>query len=151
MQTDSKAYVTHSDGTTDSYNAEEWNNYIKRPGDKFNFDEFFKIDYLINPREIKSQVDLLKKFVNLKYDVWILTNRENTNPIKRHFNRFSINVYGTGTAESIAKKKWIIDKIKEGYTDIEFFDDSIHNIDMVNSIKSEYPDIKIKTNLIKND
>jgi hypothetical protein len=150
MNTDSKAYVTHTNGVTDSYNADEWNKYIKQSGDKFNFDEFFTIDYLINPREIKERIDLLKQFIKHGDDVWILTNRTNVNPIIKYFKQKGLNIkaYGTGTAEPIAKKVWIEQKIKEGYSDISFYDDSKHNIKIVSTLKSKYSNIKLNTILV---
>ena len=149
MKTDSKVYITHGDGTKEQANADEWNKYEHRPGDTFNFDEFFKIDYLINPREIKPQMDSLRHNVKIGNDVWVLTNRENTNPIKKYFNSkgLHIGVYGTGTSNPQGKKSWFEEKIREGYKDIEFFDDSEKNIQMISSLKNK--NINLELHLIK--
>jgi len=151
MKTDSKVYITHGDGSTETANAKEWNKYAKKPGDKFNFDEFFTVDYLINPVEIPKQMGLLKSHIKFGDAVWILTNRENTNPIKKYFDGKGLNVgvYGTGTPKPEGKLKWFESKIREGYINITFYDDSKKNIDAVRMLKNKYNDIRLRLHLVK--
>lgn len=151
MKTDSKVYITHKNGTEEKLNADQWNRYIKKPGDKFNFDEFFTVDYLINPREIPKQMGLLKDNIKWGNEVWILTNRENVSPIKRYFDAKGLNVgvKGTGTPNPEGKRKWFEEKIGDGYNDIEFHDDSEKNIKLIGTLIKKYPNIKLKLNLVK--
>jgi hypothetical protein len=49
------------------------------------------------------------------------------------------------------KADWIEDKIKAGYNDVFFIDDSHKNISAVNKLKDKYPDIKMKVSHVKHD
>jgi hypothetical protein len=49
------------------------------------------------------------------------------------------------------KADWIEDKIKAGYNDVFFIDDSHKNITAVNKLKEKYPNIKMKVSHVKHD
>jgi len=51
-----------------------------------------------------------------------------------------------GSANPMDKKGWIERQIiKHGFNDIDFFDDSIANVEAVKELKGEYPDIKLRS------
>ena len=51
-----------------------------------------------------------------------------------------------GSADPMDKKAWIKGQIdKHGFSDIEFFDDSIANVEAVKELGDEYPNIKLRS------
>jgi hypothetical protein len=56
-------------------------------------------------------------------------------------------------ADSDPQKKadWIEDKIKKGYDDVFFIDDSHKNVEAVGALKKKYPDIKLKAQHVKHE
>ena len=54
-----------------------------------------------------------------------------------------------GSSNPQDKADWIEKQIKKGYNDIEFIDDSYKNIEVVEKLRKKYPNIRIKTELVK--
>jgi len=156
VETDSKVYVKHADDTDSTLDADAFNKYKPRPGDKFDYTEFFDLDYLLNPKDL----DLMTKFVKLTHypqvDVAILTARSNTKGIAMYMRHKGVDlgrlkIVGTGTGDPKAKKDWIEELIKNGYTELYYYDDSQKNIDSVKTLKRKYPQISLKIIKVDND
>jgi hypothetical protein len=60
-----------------------------------------------------------------------------------------VYVVALGSNNPKDKSDWIEKHIKNGYTDIAFMDDSSKNIKAVDKLKSKYPNVRIKTHLVK--
>lgn len=156
VETDSKVYVVQRDGTQLELNADEFNKYVEQPGDKFDYREFFDLDHLLNPRDL----DLMTKFVKLtKYphiDVAILTARKNTKGIETYMRHKGVDlgrlkIVGMGTSDPRAKRDWIEELIKNGYTELYYYEDSQKNVDSVRILKRRYPKISLKIIKVDND
>jgi hypothetical protein len=60
-----------------------------------------------------------------------------------------VYVVALGSNNPKDKSDWIEMHIKKVYTDIAFMDDSSKNIKAVDTLKSKYPDVRIKTHLVR--
>ena len=84
--------------------------------------------------------------------VTILTARKLAFPVRKFFkDEYGMDVYVVALGSNNPKDKadWIEKHIKKGYTDIAFMDDSSKNIRAVDMLKSKYPNIRIKTHLVR--
>ncbi len=147
----SKIWVTHKDKSKEALSTSEYANYKKKKGDIFDYSEFKKV---IRPKQIKFTTNLLKQFISDvgEKNIVILTARSYNFPIKKYLYKIglsNVDVIALGNSNPELKKDWIENKIKEGYNDIFFIDDSRKNIKAVNELKSKYPNIKLKTYQIK--
>ena len=143
-------YVKHKDGTESKLDPGEYAVYKSKRGDTFDFRDFNKM--LNKPKLIKKNFDLLKQMLdNPSKKVTILTARALAFPIRKYFKDMGLDVYVVALGSNNPKDKsdWIEKHIKKGYTDVAFMDDSRKNIDAVNRLKSKYPNVRIKTVLVK--
>jgi hypothetical protein len=140
-------YVKHKDGKETRLDPAEYAVYNEKPGDSFDFRDFNRM--LNNPKVIQKNVKLLQQMLdNPNKKVTILTARSLAFPIRKFFkDEFGMDVYVVALGDANPQKKadWIEKHIKKGYTDIAFADDSKKNIDAVNTLKSKYPNVRIKT------
>jgi hypothetical protein len=125
--------------------------YQKQPGDEFDYSEFKQV---IEPEEIKALTKVLRNFYHAGGDrrITILTARGVAEPIQDFLKTIGIqNVDIVAVDSSDPKKKsdWIEDKISQGYNDIFFIDDSPKNVEAVQKLKSQYPDVKWEIRLAK--
>jgi hypothetical protein len=150
-KTDSYIYVKHKDGNESKLDPAEYAVYKSKPGDSFDFRDFNKM--LNNPKVIKKNFNLLQRMLdNPNKKVTILTARSLAFPIRKFFkDEFGMDVYVVALGSNNPKDKadWIEKHIKKGYTDVAFADDSAKNIAAVDSLKSKYPDVRIKTLLVR--
>ncbi len=150
-RTEAYIYVTKKDGTELTLDPAEYAKYKERPGDQFDFRDFNKM--LKNPVAIKDNMrDLKNALSNPQNKVTVLTARGLAFPLRYYFKKqHNIRPYVVGVASADPKKKsdWIEKHIKKGYTTIYFADDSSKNIRAVNALKRKYPNVKIKTKLVK--
>jgi len=151
MKTDSKVKIKKSNGETMVVTPATWSTYDPDPNDITDFSEF---DKLINPRPIKWTMDILRKSKEKggKRKTVILTARSVWKPIKDYLRKklgTDVFVINLGTGSPQAKSDYIEKEIKRGYNDVEFFEDSIKNIRAVDSLKKKYPNVKIRTHLVK--
>ena len=149
--TKSFIYVKHKDGTETKLDPAQYAKYKEKSGDVYDFSDFNKM--LNEPKAIKKNVDLLKR-MSMKGDkrVTILTARAMGFPIKHWFKKeMGIDVYVVALGSNNPKDKadWIEKHIKKGYTDVAFMDDSSKNIKAVDKLKSKYPNVSIKTHLVR--
>ena len=137
VKTDAKVYVFHKDGSTSELTPGEYAVYEPQEDDSFNYDEFQEVK---NPEEIKWVANILRSVYG-KYGpagAVILTARDNYIPIKKFLNDIGmagIYVEALGSSEPQEKANFIKNKIElEGYTFVEFFDDSEKNARAVESM-----------------
>ena len=143
-------YVKHKDGSESKLTPAEYAKYNSKTTDVFDFRDFNKL--LNNPKVIKKNFKLLQKMLdNSNKKVTILTARKLAYPVTKFFKDQGMDVYVVALGSNNPKDKsdWIEKHIKNGYTDIAFMDDSSKNIRAVDKLKSKYPDIRIKTHLVR--
>ena len=150
VKTNSFIYVTHNDGKTSKLSPGEYAVYKERPGDKFDFKDFQQVT---NPQLIKGYVELLRRMVNSggSREVYILTARAAERPVSQFIKDLGIGgviVIALGDNNPEKKADWIEDRVKEGYDDVFFVDDSPKNIDAVRRRLKNY-NIKQKIQQVK--
>ena len=108
---------------------------------------------LNNPKVIEKNFKLLQRMLdNPQKKVTILTARKLAFPIRKYLkDTFGMDVYvvALGSNNPQDKADWIEKHIKTGYTSIAFMDDSRKNIQAVDALKSKYPNVRIKTMLVR--
>ena len=149
------------DGTKGKLNgiefAEKYNE-LTNQGAKFDYTEFNDV---INAKK-GPFFNVIKKLKDKHGtdDIYILSARppEAAKGIQRFFKEFGVdlkieNIIGLQDGRALAKGKWILGKIGEGYNDVLFADDIKANVDVVNKIlvgtgiKGEARWIQSSTNL----
>jgi len=144
-------YVNHKDGKQTKLDPAEYAVYKEKSGDEYDFKDFNRM--MNNPKVIEKNFKLLQRMLdNPQKKVTILTARKLAFPVRKYLkDTFGMNVYVVALGSNNPKDKadWIENHIKKGYTDIAFMDDSAQNIKAVDKLKSKYPQIRIKTHLVK--
>ena len=151
VQTKSMVYVQDKDSKVSKLTPGEYAVYEPNPGDKFDFSDFQKV---IQPQEIKGVTNLLRKIVSKEGErkVVILTARSAYKPVKDYLKDIGLSgiyVVALGDADPQKKADWIEDKIRTGYNDVFFIDDSHKNVQAVNALKTKYPNIKLRVQHVK--
>ena len=151
VKTNSFIYVTHKDGKTSKLSPGEYAVYKERPGDTFDFKDFQQVT---NPQLIKGYVELLRRMVSSggSREVYILTARAAERPVSQFIKDLGIGgvkVIALGDNNPEKKADWIEDRVKEGYDDVFFVDDSEKNIAAVRKRLKDYPDVKQKIQQVK--
>ena len=150
VKTNSFIYVTHKDGKTSKLSPGQYAVYKEQPGDKFDYKDFQQVT---RPELIKGYVELLRRMVNSggSREVFILTARSAERPVSQFIKDLGINgvtVVALGDNNPEKKADWIEDKVKGGFDDVYFVDDSAKNIDAVRRRLKNY-DIKQKIQQVK--
>ena len=150
VKTNSKIYVTNG-GKTKTLTPGEYAVYKPKSGDEFDFKDFNDV---IEPTQIKPIMKVFKKIVSAtgKRKINILTARGHYKPIKKFLTDIGfhgIYIVALDSSNPKHKSEWIEDKIKKGYDDVVFWDDSSKNIKVVDKLRKKYPNIKIKTQLVR--
>jgi hypothetical protein len=106
------------------------------------------------PELIKGYVELLRRMVNSggSREVYILTARAAERPVSQFIKDLGISgvkVIALGDNNPEKKADWIEDRVKEGYDDVFFVDDSEKNIAAVRKRLKDYPNIKQKIQQVK--
>jgi hypothetical protein len=144
-------YVNHKDGKQTKLDSAEYAVYKEKPGDEYDFKDFNRM--LNNPKVIEKNFKLLQRMLdNPQKKVTILTARKLAFPIRKYLkDTFGMDVYvvALGSNNPQDKADWIEKHIKTGYTSIAFMDDSRKNIQAVDALKSKYPNVRIKTMLVR--
>lgn len=142
-------YVKMRNGKTITLTPHEFAKHNLKPGDFYDFSEFNKLIKSATP--IKRNIDLLKRaLANTQNQVTILTARALAYPVKYWLKTMAgVDVYvvAVGGPDPRLKSNYIENKIKSGYTDIYFIDDSIKNVNAINQLKTKYPEVNIETEL----
>jgi FMN phosphatase YigB (HAD superfamily) len=142
VKTNSFIYVTHRNGMKSKLSPGQYAKYEERPGDEFDFKDFQQVT---RPQLIKGYVELLRRMVNSggSREVYILTARAAERPVSQFIKDLGIGgvkVIALGDNE---------DRVKEGYDDVFFVDDSEKNIAAVRKRLKDYPNIKQKIQQVK--
>ena len=144
-------YVNHKDGKQTKLDPAEYAVYKEKSGDEYDFKDFNRM--MNNPSVIKKNFALLQRMLkNPQKKVTILTARKLAFPVRKYLkDTFGMDVYVVALGSNNPKDKadWIEKHIKTGYTDIAFMDDSSKNIAAVDRLKSKYPNVRIKTQLVR--
>ena len=153
VKTKSHIYVKHSDGKNSKLTPGEYAIYEPKSDDQFDFSDFEKVN---QPQEIKGVTKLLKTVARAEGErkVVILTARSAYKPVKDYLKDIGLDgmyVIALGDSDPQKKADWIEDKIKKGYNDVFFIDDSHKNVDAVSKLKEKYPNIKMKVQHVKHE
>ena len=153
VQTKSNIYITHKDGKKSKLTPGEYAVYEPKSGDKFDFSDFEKVK---QPQEIKGVTDLLRKLAKAEGErtIVILTARGAYKPIKDYLSDIGLRdiyVVALNSADPQDKADWIEQKIKEGYNDVFFIDDSHKNVQAVKALEKKYPDIKLQVRQVQHN
>ena len=153
VKTKSHIYVKHGDGKNSKLTPGEYAIYEPKNDDQFDFSDFEKVN---QPQEIKGVTKLLKTVARAEGErkVVILTARSAYKPVKDYLHDIGLEgmyVVALGDSDPQKKADWIEDKIKKGYNDVFFIDDSHKNVDAVSKLKEKYPNIKMKVSHVKHD
>jgi hypothetical protein len=153
VKTKSHIYIKHGDGKESKLTPGEYAVYEPTPDDKFDFSDFEQVK---QPQEIKGITNLLKRVVKSEGErkVVILTARSAYQPVKDYLKDIGLEgiyVVALGDADPQKKADWIENKIKTGYNDVFFIDDSQKNVQAVSGLKKKYPDIKMKVQQVKHE
>ena len=150
VKTNSFIYVTHTDGKKSKLTPGQYAVYKEKPGDEFDYKDFQQVT---NPQIIKGYVELLRRMVNSggSREVFILTARSAERPVSQFIKDLGIRgvtVVALGDNNPEKKADWIEDKVKDGFDDVYFVDDSPKNVDAVRKRLSNY-NIKKKIQQVK--
>jgi len=153
VKTKSHIYIKHKDGKKSKLTPGEYAIYEPKEGDNYDFSDFEQVK---QPQEIKGVTKLLKTVARAEGErkVVILTARSAYKPVKDYLKDIGLEgIYVVALASNDPQHKadWIEDKIKSGYNDVFFIDDSHKNITAVNKLKDKYPNIKMKVSHVKHD
>ena len=153
VKSNSKIYLQTKDGEIKTLTPAEYALYEPKPGDKFDFSEFSKV---IEPQEIKGVTKLLRRFAKSEGErkIVILTARSAYKPVKDYLAGIGlpgIYVVALGDGDPQKKADWIEDKIRTGYNDVFFIDDSHKNVQAVNGLKKKYPNIKLRVQHVNHE
>jgi hypothetical protein len=151
VKSNSRVKVTDKNGKERFLSAGEYAVYTKKPGDVLDYSEFEKI---IQPKEIKAVTKILRNFykANGNRTITILTARGIVQPIQdfmRDIGIERINIVAVDSSDPKKKSDWIEGKIKLGYNDIFFMDDSPKNIAAVKELQKKYPHLKWQIKLAR--
>jgi hypothetical protein len=153
VQTKSHIYITHKDGKKSKLTPGEYAVYEPKSGDKFDFSDFEQVK---QPQEIKGVTDLLRKLAKAEGErtIVILTARGTYKPIKDYLSDIGLRdiyVVALNSADPQDKADWIEQKIKEGYNDVFFIDDSHKNVQAVKALEKKYPNIKLQVRQVQHN
>ena len=150
VKTNSFIYVTHRNGMKSKLSPGQYAKYDARDGDEFDFKDFQQVT---RPELIKGYVELLRRMVSSggSREVFILTARSAERPVSQFIKDLGIKgvtVVALGDNNPEKKADWIEDKVKAGFDDVYFVDDSPKNVDAVRSRLKNY-NIKQKIQQVK--
>lgn len=137
---------------------EEFNEYEKHPDHQLDFDDFKSIEIMKAGKLIHYYLKILADAYKVKRAVGIVTARDDREMIykwmKEHVGFhiakdliYAVNDPVHGFKGSVAQKKQqaFREIIEMGYNKIQFFDDDQTNLNLVNDLKKEYPQIELST------
>jgi hypothetical protein len=151
IRSDSMIYITHSDGTQDTLTSEEYAKYKDQPGDQFDFSDFD--NYPHNAKIIEEVFAELRSAIALDgpSSVVILTARSNPVPVQQFLednNIMGIEIKAAGTASSMAKARYVLDRLKnENFDEVRVFEDNAKNIRTIQKV-IEPTGVKFKSNRV---
>jgi hypothetical protein len=153
VRTNSHIYITHGDGKKSTLTPGQYAIYEPKSDDKFDFSDFEEVK---QPQEIKGVTKLLRAVHGAGGDrkTVILTARAAYKPVKEYLKDIGLEgIYVVALADADPQKKadWISDKIKGGYNDVFFIDDSHKNVTAVQALKKKHPEVKLKVRTVRHE
>ena len=153
VQTKSHIYITHKGGKKSKLTPGEYAVYEPKNDDEFDFSDFEKVK---QPQEVKGVSDLLKRIAKAEGErkIVILTARRSYKPVKDYLEDIGLRdiyVVALNSADPQDKANWIEQKIREGYNDVFFIDDSHKNVQAVKALEKKYPDIKLQVRHVQHN
>lgn len=144
VKSQSLVHVTSSAGEKFDLTPGEYAVYETRPGDQFDYSDFSK---LIDPKEIRWTVKILRSIVEKGGEVVILTARAHKGPVQEFLTSAglpAIEVIALADSDPQRKADYIANRIeKDGFEYIEFFDDSHKNVAAVAGLQPRFPTVRI--------
>lgn len=146
VQTKGTVDLVKVDGTRIVMTPAEFAVYDKLPGERFDFTKFEET--LVEPAEVKWVTKILRRVVKKhgQDGAMVLTARSKDAPVLRFFRMFNlpaIPVVCLNSADPQKKADHVyLVAIEDEYDVIEFFDDSIKNINAVKELSGKLPHIK---------
>ena len=147
-------------GETFNLSPQDYNTYVSKPHHTSDYSDFASLEILKAGKIIDWVMEILKKTLEKKKAVGIITARGDRQLIKDFLLHHGINInkdfifaindprhsFDGTIAEK--KKQAFVSLIDMGFNDFKFFDDSKENIDFANALVNEY-DIKMEATHIK--
>ena len=151
VKSNSRVKVTNKKGESRWLTAGEYAVYTKKPGDVLDYSEFEK---LVQPKEIKAVTKILRNFYNAigGRTLTVLTARGVSKPLQDFLSSIGIKrieIVAVDSSDPQKKADWIEGKIKMGYNDIFFMDDSPKNVEAVKQLQKKYPHLKWQVRLAR--
>jgi hypothetical protein len=165
-KSDSNIHITTDTGEKITMDPGEYATHKMNPNYEYDFSEF---DEVINPREIVQITNVIRNVLNAEErkpegrEIAILTARDPAaeGPIKDYIesigldtSKITFELLATSNPQAKAdwpqaKADWIAKRIDNGAVDVLFFDDSGKNVDAVQALSDQYPDVKIKARKVR--
>jgi len=155
-KSDSNIHITTDTGEKITMDTGEYATHVMNPDYEYDFSEF---DEVINPKEIKQITNIIRNALNAgteEREIAVLTARDPAaeGPIRDYLESIGLDTSKItfellGSSDPADKAAWISDRIEGGTTDVLFFDDSGKNVDAVQSLSSQYPEVKIRARKVK--
>jgi len=159
----SKVKLTRADGTKTMLNPHEFATYELQSGEEYGPDAFEEFDTLIEPQPIDEIITIMRNVIEKERNdpegrkIAILTARTPTSKqaisdfLEEHgLDMGMVDFVALSDGDPNQKRAWIENEIRHGgFTDIEFFDDVEANVEAVEIIRKRYPDVRLRTRLIK--
>ena len=155
-KSDSNIHITTDTGKKITMDPGEYATHKINPDYNYDFSEF---DEVINPREIKQITNIIRNALNAgteEREIAVLTARDPAaeGPIRDYLDSIGLDPSKItfellATSDPQAKADWIARRIDNGAVDVLFFDDSGKNVEAVQALSRQYPDIKIKARKVK--
>ena len=151
---DSKIILTKASGEVIEMNPAEYNVYAPEEGDSFDYSQF---EDVINPKEVTQVTRVMTNHIEkVNRDpegrkIAVLTSR--AAPARDNIINYlksldidmtNVEVITLGDSDPYSKKSWIESEVRQGGFDkVLFFDDSQKNINAVEELVDEMPEISI--------
>jgi len=145
VDTNTSVNVLEPSGNIKKLSSGEFATYVLKPGEKYDFSDFDKMIKGSKPI-LQNLLQIKKSLSNPNIKTTVLTARRVAYPIMKHLkDKYKIDVYVVGVAGANPELKadWIENKVKRGYKNIKFVDDSEKNLLAVKSRLSKYNDINL--------
>ncbi len=158
--TTSKVKLTQADGSKRNLTPDEFATYELQPGESYDEETaFIEFADVRDGEEIRQIANILRNVVDAGTEgrkIAILTARsaEAQQPIANFLEEIGVDsskveIMTLSSTDPQDKKDWIKREIQAGADDIEFFDDSQDNVAAVESLKDDYPHIRLVSRLVK--
>jgi FMN phosphatase YigB (HAD superfamily) len=155
-KSDSNIHITTDTGEALVMTPGEYATHEINPDYEYDFSEFEEV---INPREIKQITNIIRNALNAGTEgreIAILTARAPgaEGPIRDYLESIGLDTSKItfellASSDPQAKASWVAERIKNGATDVLFFDDSGKNVSAIEKLSMRFPKIKIKARKVK--